>query len=392
MMKIAVIGAGMGGLAATTLLAAQGHETQLFERFSQPKPIGSGLVVQPVGLAVLDHLGAGTEARRLGAPLARMQGFAGKRQVLNVSYRKTAPGLAIHRAALFHSLWSAMAREGGTTVTTGAEVTSAPLGRHGRQVCLADGRAFGPFDLVVDTSGSHSALSPLVARALPYGAVWGHVPWPADSPLARDQLSQRYQGAQKMAGILPIGCLPDDPQPRAAVFWSLPAALLDRWPDQDMATWRAEVSALFPEMAAFVAPLTDAAQMTTARYSHGTLADPCAEGLVFLGDAAHRASPQLGQGANMALLDAMALSLALQSGAPLQDALRLYAKMRRWHVRTYQSMSAAFTPMYQSASHLLPRLRDWVLAPASAIPPMPRLLTALVAGDMIPPIAGTQFP
>jgi 2-polyprenyl-6-methoxyphenol hydroxylase-like FAD-dependent oxidoreductase len=92
----------------------------------------------------------------------------------------------------------------------------------------------------------------------------------------------------------------------------------------------------------------------------------------------------------MALLDAMALSLALRQNP--DQALPRYAQMRRWHVRSYQAMSAAFTPMYQSSGWLLPALRDHILAPASRIPPLPRLLTALVSGDMIPPIAGTGFP
>jgi 2-polyprenyl-6-methoxyphenol hydroxylase-like FAD-dependent oxidoreductase len=65
--------------------------------------------------------------------------------------------------------------------------------------------------------------------------------------------------------------------------------------------------------------------------------------LAFIGDAAHRASPQLGQGANMALFDALALARALHQN-PLDDALPRYAQTRRWHVRLYQTLSAVFTP------------------------------------------------
>ena len=71
-MKIAVVGAGVGGLALACLAARQGHEVCLWERFEQPRPVGSGLVIQPVGLAVLDHIGVGAQARSLGAAITRM--------------------------------------------------------------------------------------------------------------------------------------------------------------------------------------------------------------------------------------------------------------------------------------------------------------------------------
>jgi 2-polyprenyl-6-methoxyphenol hydroxylase-like FAD-dependent oxidoreductase len=194
-----------------------------------------------------------------------------------------------------------------------------------------------------------------------------------------------------MAGVLPIGRLPGEAIPRAAVFWSLPREALDRWAETDMAAWRAEVAAFWPAMAPFLAPLTSPADMTPARYGHGTLRRPHDRGLVHIGDAAHRASPQLGQGANMALLDAMALAVALQR-APLPQALDDYARMRRRHLWAYQTMSAAFTPMYQSDSRVLPPLRDLLLAPLSRLPGIRHILTALVSGDMLPPLAGTRWP
>ncbi len=73
-------------------------------------------------------------------------------------------------------------------------------------------------------------------------------------------------------------------------------------------------------------------------------------------------------------------------------ALADYAAMRRWHVRAYQGMSALFTPMYQSGSRRLPVLRDRLLAPCSTLPLVRGVLTRLVAGTMIPPLAGTTRP
>jgi 2-polyprenyl-6-methoxyphenol hydroxylase-like FAD-dependent oxidoreductase len=386
--RVAVVGAGIGGLAAAALLHRDGHQVTIFERFATPRPVGSGLVIQPVGLAVLDAIGAGATARAHGAPVVRMIGHEGRRTVLSVAYRPAAPGLAMHRAGLFHALWLAV-QAAGIPVVTKAQVQGAPLDGGRRWVDLADGR-HGPFDLVVDAGGAGSVLSPLRARALGYGAIWGHVPWPEDTALARDELRQTYRAASHMAGILPIGRLPGDAAPRAAIFWSLPSDDLDGWPGRDLQGWKAEVRALWPAMAPFLDGITRTDQMTTARYSHGTLARPHAPGLVHIGDAAHRASPQLGQGANMALLDALALATALRG--PWEEALPAYGRMRRWHVRTYQGMSWLFTPMYQSGSRTLPLLRNHLLAPMADWPGLRGMLTRLVSGDMIPPLAGVAFP
>jgi 2-polyprenyl-6-methoxyphenol hydroxylase-like FAD-dependent oxidoreductase len=88
----------------------------------------------------------------------------------------------------------------------------------------------------------------------------------------------------------------------------------------------------------------------------------------------------------MALLDAHALALALRH-ADGQDPLALYARARRTHVTLYQTFSALFTPQYQSDSRVLPALRDRMLFPLSQLPPLPRVLTRLVCGRLVPPLA-----
>lgn len=389
-LEIGIAGAGIGGLAAAAALSADGHKVSVFDQFETPAPVGSGLVIQPIGQDILSMLNALDSARNLGQPITRLLGHEARngRAILDVSYDPThrtgRAGLAMHRAALFHCVLTA-AEQAGAELCRNHRVTDITKGTK-RQLTFANGTQSQPFDLIVDATGARSPLSPLKARDLPYGAIWSTVDWPEETYLPVDLLSQRYRAASKMLGILPVGRLPNDPKPKAALFWSLTPFDFEVWRNMPLATWKAQANALWPEMAPFLEQFDHHNQWTAAFYSHGTLRKPIAQGLIHIGDAAHRASPQLGQGANMALLDAWALKLALEEHADIERALKRYCRMRRRHLWLYQAMSAAFTPMYQSDSHRLPKLRDHVLAPLSRVPPMPRLLSKLVCGDLVAPI------
>lgn len=385
-MKIGIAGAGIGGLAAAALLAGDGHAVTVFDQFDAPRPVGSGLVIQPVGMDVLRACGAAEEVAARGTAIEHMFGdeAESRKVVLSVAYGKTPErqGIGIHRAALFMALYGAAQKAGAQIVPS-----CAVSGRDGQSLVI-NGQPKGPFDLIVDALGAGSALSPLQARPLPYGAVWATVPWPDDAPFAQNHLTQRYRKANRMLGILPVGSMADAPETQlAAIFYSLPVEGIDAHFARPFTDWRAEAAQLWPEFAAFLPEGLSHADFTPARYTHGALRRPYDEGVVHIGDAAHRASPQLGQGANMALLDAHALQRALR-GAPEggEEALRNYAQARKYHVKLYQAFSAAFTPQYQSDSLALPLLRDHVLAPLSQTWPLPSVLTRLVCGDIIPPM------
>ena len=82
--RIAIAGCGPCGLAAALLLARDGHRPVLFERFDAPRPIGSGLMIQPTGLAVLAELGLADRVLASGSRIDRLFGRAGERTVLDV--------------------------------------------------------------------------------------------------------------------------------------------------------------------------------------------------------------------------------------------------------------------------------------------------------------------
>lgn len=392
-LNIAIAGCGIGGLSAAVFLRRAGHRVTLFDQFNAPAPVGSGLVVQPVGQDVLARLGVLETAAAKGTPIYQMIGHEAvtRREVLNVHYGPPSGesfGLGIHRAALFECLLAAAKAE-GLTVQTSHRITKTALTSKGRALTFANGETSPGFDLVVDTTGAGSPLSPLRAKPIKYGAIWGTVDWPHKTTLPANKLSQHYRQARHMLGVLPIGSLPNETTSKAAIFWSLPQTAYEDWRSAPLSHWKARAIKLWPAFAPFIEPIENHSQMTMARYSHGTLRKPYSERLVHIGDAAHRASPQLGQGANMALLDAYALSLAL-SQFPIEDALPAYDRSRRLHVGIYQAMSWAFTPMYQSSGRLLPFLRDYVTAPLGTLPGISQILTSLVKGTMCAPIRGLK--
>ena len=369
------------------MLARQGRDVVVFERFEQAGPVGAGFMLQPTGLAVLDALGLTPAVEAMAQPIDHIFGREARRGriVLDVRYddlHRPRPALGVHRAALFDVLHRACV-EAGVRFETGREMVAAEAGR------LSDGRgvASPAFDLVIDASGARSRIAATLGpgpRPLAWGALWATVPWPGP-PFDERALQQVYRGASKMVGVLPVGARPDRPDRLATFFWSLRADDHARWLGAGLEPWKAEVRTLWPETAGLLETLTDPDQLTLARYGHHTLVRPVADRLAVIGDAAHSTSPQLGQGVNMSLLDAFALTRALGAHADLDDALSAYAAARRWHVRLYQALSMGFTPFYQADGRVLPWIRDHVLGKVARLPLSPRLLAATVSGLLLDP-------
>jgi 2-polyprenyl-6-methoxyphenol hydroxylase-like FAD-dependent oxidoreductase len=251
-------------------------------------------------------------------------------------------------------------------------------------------RRIGPFHLVIDASGARSKLKhyaqqkTCVPKSLVYGAFWASLR-ASDDTLGNTTLTQRYQQAKTMIGVLPIG-KPNPGMPAmSAFFWSTKPDNVDALVNAGIQSWKDQVWALWPECEPYLQQINGFEDMTLARYSHHTLQRPYGRNLAIIGDAAHSTSPQLGQGANMALLDARALSHALATSLDVPSALQHYAASRRLHVKTFQALSAAFTPFYQSDSNVLPFFRDKVVASILRIPPAPQILASMVSGTLVDP-------
>jgi salicylate hydroxylase len=388
-LDIAIAGCGPCGLTAALLLHRAGHKVTLFERFNSARPVGSGLMIQPTGMAVLARLGLLDAVLAQGSRVDRLFGKAGERVVLDVRYtalrRPDLFGIGIHRASLFMILHEAV-RQSGIAIHTDRTLTGSSLVGTKRALHFADGDTSGPHDLVVDALGTRTPLAPPSGRELAYGALWASLDWPQEGGFNPHMLEQRYNRANIMAGVLPIGTPPDAQSPKAAFFWSLRADRLEDWRQGGLAPWKNQVAALWPDCAPLLDQLHDVAQLTFARYAHRTLRAPAEPALVHIGDAWHSASPQLGQGANMALLDAWALAKGLAGACNIDEGIAQGVKLRRRHVLIYQWLTALFTPVYQSDSRLLPLIRDRLVGPLSRFWPATTIQAAMVSGLIADPL------
>lgn len=380
-LRVCVVGCGIAGQAAATLLADSGHDVTLFERFAEPRPTGAGLLLQPTGQAVLHRLGLGDRAESVGAQVDGLLGLNHLRhRVLDLAYADLHPaahGLGIHRAALFDLLHDRL-RASSASLVTGTEIVDVV--RDNARATLMDdkGGRHGPFDLVVVADGAHSRLRGRVmprARAplYPWGCIWATVSDHRSFATAPRMLQQRVRGTTTMMGVLPVG------QGLATLFWSLPTAVLE--PDQaiDVDNWRNAALELWPEAAALIEQAA-AGDFARATYRHVTLPRWNDGPVLFIGDAAHGTSPQLGQGANLGLLDAHALARSLAVNADLPAALADFARRRGPATRFYRQASHLLTPFFQSYQPLLGLARDALMMPACLAPGGRHLMTTTLAG------------
>jgi 2-polyprenyl-6-methoxyphenol hydroxylase-like FAD-dependent oxidoreductase len=182
-----------------------------------------------------------------------------------------------------------------------------------------------------------------------------------------------------MIGYLPVGQLTVGGPALAAFFWSLKPDNYRTWRDR-FGAWQEQVATLWPQLQPVLAAIPDSDDLTLASYAHFTADRVSRNNVVMIGDAAHATSPQLGQGANQGLIDAVVLADALHHSVDLASAVALYGRMRSRQVRFYQYASAVMTPFFQSDSMLLARLRDLTFNRMKIVPYLRREMIRTLAG------------
>ena len=376
--RIGIVGFGVAGGALACLLARAGHAVTLLERAPRVGPIGAGLLLKPSGQQVLHRLGLLEPIVARSERLERIHAFmANGRTLINMPYGEIAPGCCaygVHRGTLFDTLHAAVRVE---KVPISLDCAITGWREKDEQVYALDTEAkeHGPYDFLVATDGSNSALRHAMFPRLPasdytFGALWTV----GRCTQVRGYLHQIVEGTRHLLGLLPIG------GERCTFFWGLQRDELETVRQKGFPAWRDSVLRLSPLAEEVLADVSDFDGFLFTGYRHIRLRYPYNERIVCVGDAAHSMSPHLGQGASLALLDAECLTQALEATPDFHAAFRLYRQNRLAHIRYYALLSGLLTPFFQSNAGILGLGRDLALPILTHLPFVRRQMLLTMGG------------
>jgi len=361
-LRVAVVGGGIGGVAAANALLQRGMDVRLYEQAPALTEVGAGVAIQPNGARMLRRLGLGDELARFGARWVDPQ-F--RRPDGSYAAAMWPPELAskiefygMHRADLLAMFVNRVPAE---IVNTGHRCVDFEQDDGEAVLTFANG-ARAAADVVIGADGIHSTLQQfVVAPSAPLfsGSVAHRGIVPAASVSWPPGAMRNWLGAGKHFLVFPVranalinyvGFVTTDEQTKES--WSAPGDPADL--ARAFAGWDPMVEAIIAQV------------KTTFRwglYDRQPLATWTRGRLTLLGDAAHPMLPHAGQGANQAIEDAVALAAVLSRAdrASAPRALLIYESLRRERTAGVQRMSRFNGALYEAARGDL-RARDGQLA------------------------------
>lgn len=350
--RVAIVGGGIGGLFAANALAVHGLRVAVYEQAQALSEVGAGVFLTPNSIRHLFRTGLGPAVEVAGARVGhhsryfRHDGTAiAPVQVTDSTGWNATFGM--HRADLIEILASALPRD---IVHTGHRCTGFEQGRDAARLTFANG-ASAEADIVIGADGIHSELRPYViasSEAVFSGSVAyrGLVACERvqDWPTERWQMwlgkGRHFLAFPVRAGRLInyVGFVPTDEEMKES--WTAPGD-----PDvlrQAFDGWDPRIKQLLNEVTM---------TFRWALYDREPLPVWTKHRLSLLGDAAHPMLPHLGQGANQAIEDGMALAtiLARADRTTAPTALLAYERLRRERVAEVQRGARKNGLRYDSA-------------------------------------------
>ncbi len=358
MKRAAIVGSGIGGLATAIALRKIGFDIQVYERSATLREVGSGLSLWPNAVRCLEEIDPGvlkTLKTKSSTLLRLLMKDASGNEVKTIRFPGTDPtGIAVLRADLQNSLAEVLPSN-----LIHLNHTFARLENRGNSVVLHfENGASEPFDLVVGCDGIHSA----VRRSL---------------DLASSLTSQPYSVWRGMTRIRPstdIQCLGLDREGdfSESYGWGQRFGILRLGPGY--VHWYAvannslrpanlgDTEALLHLFSGWHSPvphlISAAESILLTRVQDRSLSLPWGRGqVVTLGDAAHPISPNFGQGAGLAIEDAVVLAASLRSTSEISVALRRYERLRHRRCREVSFTSREAGRFAQMENRVLVSLR-----------------------------------
>jgi 2-polyprenyl-6-methoxyphenol hydroxylase-like FAD-dependent oxidoreductase len=335
--KVLVVGGGIGGLSTAIGLRRAGVGVDVVELNPAWDVYGVGIIQPGNAVRALDSLGLAQQAIEQGF------GFSGSRMHLadgTLVHNQDAPPLAgpgyppmngITRPRL-HEIFTSAVLASGARVVLGESVERIDQLADRVDVTLTDGTR-ASYDLVVGADGINSRVRAMVFDPDLRPSYTGQVCWRYNVPRPEDVDGiWMFMGSHGKAGIVPLA-----PDLAYMLLIEEPPAdgkgePLVRLPTEGLAArFRerlAEYSGIIGELRDRY--VVDDAAVVYRPVERVLLPAPWYRGrVVVIGDAAHATSPHIGQGAAMAIEDAVVLADELAGDKPVDEALASFMERRQ---------------------------------------------------------------
>jgi 2-polyprenyl-6-methoxyphenol hydroxylase-like FAD-dependent oxidoreductase len=338
--KAIIVGAGISGPVTAIFLKRARIEAQVFEAWPYSTGIGGGLQIAPNGMHVLAEIGLADEMIRRGSIAESFDFYSQSGARLgsinqNMKQRFGQPAVNMRRATLNEAILAKAQRENveiafEKRLVSIEDQADQPVVAHFADGTSAEG------DFLIGADGVHSAVrthvipdgpKPFDTGLIGFG---GFVP---RSLLDNTSIGQRVETTFGQSGFFGYGfCSPD---PRDGVMWwstqpahGIDAATFRAMPQDALKRHLRNLHAGWHDP---IPRLLEAAEdiVVTATLDVATLPTWSRKRTLLIGDAAHATSPHAGQGASLALEDAVRLARLLQDGQELGVTFQNFESERR---------------------------------------------------------------
>ena len=330
-----IVGGGIGGLSLARELTSAGLGAVVLERAAELGAVGVGIIMNPNAMAVLEANGLASRVRARSAPYLARETFDHRgRHLTTRDYRplyaggRLAVGALLHRAHLHECLYDGLP---AGTVHLDTQIRGLEAAPDHVRVETASGKVFTG-DVLVGADGIRSSVrarffEPNEPVYLGYRSHRFVVP-----NVDRLEHFTEFLGRGQRVGLVPIGAgqlyvWTTFNSPRESRVWALESPATLRALFAELTDSR--VRRAFGELESTDGIVcTDIEEVHQSAWARGRVA--------LLGDAAHALTPNMGQGAGMAMEDAAVLAAGLTRSArgdtDVPQALASYVARRRERV------------------------------------------------------------